>query len=301
LIIASHDWQTSQGMRSRARTVKRWLSRAARRVRYGRLRYVVIVSYARTGSTLLQGVLMAAPHVLVRGEQGGTIVHLKNWYDQLCRQQSKLAGRYELSRRHPFFGIGGFARDDALRRIRLLLLETLLRPGHDTRVIGFKENNWGDDVAGTLAFVRKVLPGVRFVVNTRDLDAVVRSGFWTRRRNAEQMVRERHDRILAAAGTLGDDAYHVRYDDWVADPERLRGLFEWLGLPFDIERVREVMRQPHSYANNTVEDFDRPLASVPHPTAHSRRSPVAVAWAAVTAAQVAAVVTAAVGVGPYAG
>jgi len=244
---------------------------------------------------------MSAPHVLVRGEQGGTIVHLKNWYDQLCRQQSKLAGRYELSRRHPFFGIGGFARDDALLRIRRLLLETLLRPTHDTAVVGFKENNWGDDVAGVLAFVRKVFPGVRFVVNTRDLDAVVRSGFWTRRSNAEQTVRERHERVLAAAAALGDDAYHVHYDEWVADPEKLRGLFEWLGLPFDIERVREVMRQPHSYANNNVEHLDAPVPSVPHPTARSRRPPVALAWAAVTAAQVAAVVTAAVGVGPYAG
>src|SRR4051794_13628100 len=148
-------------MRSRARTVKRWLSRAARRVRYGRLRYVVIVSYARTGSTLLQGVLMAAPHVLVRGEQGGTIVHLKNWYDQLCRQQSKLAGRYELSRRHPFFGIGGFARDDALRRVRVLFLETLLRPGHDTRGIGFKGKNSGDEVARPVGLLAQGLPGGR--------------------------------------------------------------------------------------------------------------------------------------------
>ena len=46
-------------------------SRAVRRLRYGPLRYVVVVSYGRTGSTLLQGVLMSAPHVMVRGEQGG--------------------------------------------------------------------------------------------------------------------------------------------------------------------------------------------------------------------------------------
>jgi hypothetical protein len=289
-------------MQSPAKTVRRAVSRAIRRVRFGRLRYVVVVSYSRTGSTLLQGVLMAAPHVLVRGEQGGTITHLKNWYDELCRYQSKFAGRYELSRRHPFFGIGGFRRDAALRRIRLLLLETLLRPTSDTAVVGFKENSWADDVEGTLTFVRNVFPGVRFIVNTRDLDAVATSGFWVRRPDAEQTVRARHERILAAASKFGDEVYYVHYDDWVEDPEQLRGLFQWLGLRYDADRIAAVMRQPHSYANRSVAHLDEQAAATPHPTA-ARRAPsaaVATAWAAVTAAQVAAVVTAAAGVGPFA-
>ena len=33
----------------------------------------------------------------------------------------------------------------------------------------------------------------------------------------------------AAADALGDAAYRVHYDDYVANPEVLRGLFDWLG------------------------------------------------------------------------
>jgi hypothetical protein len=275
-----------------------------RRVRFGQLRFVVIVSYGRTGSTLLQGVLMTAPNVLIRGEQGGTIALLHRWYDELCRHQSRLTRRYETSRRHPFFGIGGFPRDTALRRIRLLLEETLLRPRADTAVVGFKENRWPDDVGATLAFLRELLPGVRFVVNTRSLDAVARSGFWRDRPDAREQIRRRHDAIVEAAGRLHDDVYVVHYDDWIADLETLRGLFDWLAIEFDPLRVAEVMRQPHSYRNRSIDRLDK--VSAPR----SRSSPqgcdgsvacIATTWAALTAVQVTALATALAGVGPFAG
>jgi hypothetical protein len=47
--------------------------------------------------------------------------------------------------------------------------------------------------------------------------------------------------------TLGDDCFHVHYDDYRDNPEALRGLFEWLDLEFDAERVALVMSQRHSY------------------------------------------------------
>jgi hypothetical protein len=52
---------------------------------------------------------------------------------------------------------------------------------------------------------------------------------------------------VRATDALGRDAYHVHYDDYVADPAVLRGLFEWLGENFDEDRVREVMLVRHSY------------------------------------------------------
>lgn len=293
---------------SRAR---RLLSRAVRRVRFGRLRYVVFVSYGRTGSTLLQGIVMTAPHVLIRGEQGGTLLLLQKWYEELCRHQRRLTKTRETSRRHPFFGIGGFRPDEALRRIRLLLLESLLRPRPDTKLLGFKENNWPDDVLRTLRFLQGVFPGVRFVVNTRDLDAVAASGFYSRRADAEALVRRRHAAILAAVEQLGDDVYHVHYDDWVRDPEQLRGLFEWLGLPFDLRLVKAVMVVPHSYRNRTIEELEaaaaaralaREQAALEEMSA-ARQSPamrsLALAWAAVISVQLAALVTGLAGVGPF--
>lgn len=240
--------QLSQG----ASTVKRLAARGLRRLRYGPLRYVVVVTYGRTGSTLLQGVLMTDPHVIIRGEQGGTIAYLMRWYTELCGHQDRLRrDRRETSRRYPFYGIGAFSRDVARQRLRRLLLDTLLRPGHATRVVGFKEIGWPEELAECLDFLRAVLPGVRFVVNTRNLDDVVQSGFWRHQPDAAARVQALHERIMSA--TVGrDDVYFVSYDEWVSDPDRLRGLFKWLGLRFDRDRVDAVMRQPHSYDNRSI-------------------------------------------------
>ena len=230
-----------------------------RRLRFGRLRYVVVVSYGRTGSTLLQGVLMSAPHVLIRGEQGGTIAQLQTWYDELCRHQQRLnRGGKETNRQHPFYGIIGFKREEALRRLRMLLLETLLRPASDTRVVGFKEIGWPDDVTPTLLFLRKLLPGVRFVVNTREDTSVANSGFWSRRPDALAQIRRQRENMLAAAQALGGDAQVVHYDDWVHEPEKLRPLFEWLDIDFDLDRVAAVMARPHSYDNRSIDHIEKP-------------------------------------------
>ena len=48
-------------------------------------------------------------------------------------------------------------------------------------------------------------------------------------------------RILEVAASLGDAAFHLRYDDYKDDPAQLRKLFDWLGFAFDEERIREVM------------------------------------------------------------
>ena len=52
--------------------------------------------------------------------------------------------------------------------------------------------------------------------------------------------------MLALAAQLGDAAYRVHYNDYVADPSSLAGLFEWLGEPFDEAAVRTVLNTAHS-------------------------------------------------------
>ncbi len=212
------------------------------------LTYLFVVTYGRSGSTLLQGILSSTPGVMIRGENGGVLEQVFLFHDTLRGHRDRLHRADPLPPSHPWWGIDGYSDDTALRDIRTLLLETVLRPEPDTRVVGFKEIDWMTDrLPDQLAFVRAVFPGARFVLNTRDLAHVATSKWWARNPNALAELQAMEQQYVEALDAYGDDVYRAHYDDWVADPGSLRGLFEWMGEEFDEARVRSVMDVRHSY------------------------------------------------------
>jgi hypothetical protein len=209
------------------------------------LRHVFIVTYGRSGSTLLMGILNSSPGWLLRGENRDAVHHLYTFHRTMARESTRRRGASQ-SPTHPFFGIAGFPRKRSLRMLGNVVTETVLRPEPDTRVTGFKEIRWNhDDAELYVAWLVRVFPGARFVVNTRNRADVLRSGWWADGDQSQKLA-DVEARLLRLADDLGEAAYHVHYDDYVADPAVLRGLFEWLDEPFDEERIRAVLAVRHS-------------------------------------------------------
>jgi hypothetical protein len=207
------------------------------------------MTYGRSGSTLLQGILNAIPGYLIRGENRDAVHHLYR-FQRTCTDEALRVARKDGRRRpvtHPFFGMDAFPADRSQDRLRDLVTETLLRPEPGTRVTGFKEIRWyHDDLAEYVAFLRAVFPGARFLVNTRQHEAVLASAFW-RSKPRDGRLERAEQAILDVAAHLGEAAHRVHYDDYVDDVRRLAPMFDWLGEPFDEDRVREVMGVRHSY------------------------------------------------------
>jgi len=211
------------------------------------LGYLFVVTYGRSGSTLLMGLLNSIPGYLIRGENWDALHHLFGFHRTLEEGSRKWDPARLRQRTHPFYGAGDFPVRKSLAGIRALALDTVLRPKPDTRVTGFKEIRWyHDDVEEYVAWLRRVFPGARFVVNTRDHDEVRRSGWWAKRPEDAAALPAIEARILALSAALGDAAYRVHYNDYVADPGVLRGLFDWLGEPYDEAAVRAVLETRHS-------------------------------------------------------
>lgn len=209
--------------------------------------YLFIVTYGRSGSTLVQGLLNAIPGYLIRGENGGAVRGLFDFHRQCALEAGRRNPRRNQVPSGPFFGITDFDAQASLDGIRRTVVTSLLRPEPGTRVAGFKEIRWDyPDLPDYLAFLRQAFPGARFVVNTRDLADVAKSGWWAERDDALTELARIEKRLLDAAAELGHAACRVHYDDYRADPAVLAGLFEWLGEPFDLERVLATLAVPHS-------------------------------------------------------
>lgn len=209
------------------------------------LRYVFLVTYGRSGSTLLMGVLNSLPGWLLRGENKDALHHLYAFHHTMNRNRRRGDGS-PLPPTHPFFGADDFPTQKSLRLIRRLAVQTVLRPEPDTRVTGFKEIRWyHDDLEAYVAWLRKVFPGARFVINTRDHAAVLESKWWAEGDQSGRLA-DIEARLLALAADLGDAAYRVHYDAYVTDPTVLRGLVEWLGETWDEDAVRAVLTVRHS-------------------------------------------------------
>lgn len=214
------------------------------------LGYLFIVTYGRSGSTLLQGILNTIPGYLIRGENRGVLYRLHQFHSTLEVARAEFGRTESLTPEASWFGIDEYASATAMSRMRTLVLDSLLHPEPDTRVVGFKEIRWWQkDWAEYLAFVRELFPGARFVLNTRDHAAVARSQWWAKQPEEKVLnqLAEYETQLTAMAKLLGSDAYRVHYDDYVADPGVLAGLHDWLGEPFDRSAVEAVLQVRHSF------------------------------------------------------
>src|SRR5207245_163920 len=127
---------------------------------------------------------------LIRGENRGVLYRLYQFHSALETARDEFGRPDALTTRDSWYGIDEYAASTAIARIRSLVLDTLLKPEPDTRVIGYKEIRWFyEDWDKYLTFLREVFPGARFVINSRDHEAVANSQWWGKQPKQEVLRR----------------------------------------------------------------------------------------------------------------
>jgi hypothetical protein len=222
--------------------------------------FVFVVTYGRSGSTLVQGLLNAMPHTLVRGENNFYVL-------PLYRARANVQNFQHLFSKHTepassaFYGIADIdltAFEASARQLMVSQLLGRVDPA-GVRILGFKEVLWHRvakrETAAFFDYFEAVFPGARYVLNQRDHEQVLGSGFWQRR----DLDKSRHalDRVEEIQAFLRETrparVYDIRYEvltgpDTAASGALLRGLAEFVTGSCDdalFAKLRQTMQVGH--------------------------------------------------------
>lgn len=150
-------------------------------------RFVFVVTYGRSGSTLTQGLLNAMPGALVRGEHDFYILHLyRAWSGVRKFQREYVKGVKAAGAKSAFYGLDEIRPDDFVDSAHQLVLSQLWgsKEQDDIELLGFKEVLWHrirpKETAEFFRFFERIFPDALYVLHRRDHQQVAGSGFWRR-------------------------------------------------------------------------------------------------------------------------
>ncbi|MFV0301310.1 MAG: sulfotransferase [Paracoccus sp. (in: a-proteobacteria)] len=216
--------------------------------------HAFIITYGRSGSTLLQGILNTIPGADIRGENGNLLFFIYRMYEAL-----KIGKRYAPvadETTHPWYGAGQIPHDDYHEGMLALFRRDILMPGGNGRLTGFKEirfDNIGYPLlSGYVAYLRDFFPRCAVIFNTRELDAVIESNRRAKHFVSADKIRQADINFRRLAKEHPGFCHLTQYDDYNGRPEALRGLFQFLGAPFDAARIAETMSQTHSVRTSSL-------------------------------------------------
>jgi len=218
-----------------------------------RFKYILIISYGRSGSTLLQGILNTIDGVLLRGENGNIFFDLFKTYQKLI--DLKNSHKNAVLPNQPWYGMSFFDEDQILSQYQELAKGILLADQYSKAsemCVGFKEIRYdeiGDELELYLDFLGRLFPKAAFIFNTRNLKDVAKSAWW--KEVDENTVVKKLSEIQArfeAYARGRDDCFGIRYEEVVAKGEKLVELYNFLGATYQPEIIDAVLAIPHSYS-----------------------------------------------------
>lgn len=211
--------------------------------------YVFIVTYGRSGSTLLQRLVNTLPGYQIRGENNNALVPLFDSWRAIVKSPNIFGMRAQgapSSSSHPWFGAERIDPDRYSAALVESFVRTVLQPAPGVQVSGFKEIRLLHDpehFTAYLEFLLQVFPKARLVFNTRNHADVMQSGWW---RGQDP---ERVKGVLTAAEAVfhavhashPDRSVLLQYDAYTADHAAFEPLFDLLGAHPGADIIADVM------------------------------------------------------------
>lgn len=182
------------------------------------------------------------------GENGDAMRGIYRAAENVRKAVSR-AHRFRTGKHEPWYLIDTVDEARYARRLAEVFFEEIVQPPPGANKIGFKELRFFEPVWAApdlLEFIVETIPHVRIVFNTRDHDAIARSGWYKKQdpREVAERLRRIEQVMHGFVESHPRNAILCCYDDYTKDAGALRPLFDFLGEPFDEGRVQAVLDTP---------------------------------------------------------
>lgn len=210
--------------------------------------FVFIVTYGRSGSTVLQSVLQSMDGYFIRGENNNALSSIFNFYETLCEAKTKNT-KPNPPPHGPWYGIDEVNVDSVVQKAVDLFISDVLRVPSDTRKAGFKEIRFYEvgveRFPQFLDFIVKFFPNSKFIFNKRNVDAVSRSGWWSDvdYYDVLEMVETCDQLFDAYLEAHPDICLSMKYEDFNRNPDGFKILYEFVGETFEREKVEMIIER----------------------------------------------------------
>ena len=222
-----------------------------------RFRSVYVVTYGRSGSTLLTRWLSTLPGFNIKGENCLFMIPAFECEARLSSAMHyKSPGGFRWigdGPKNPWNGAGGLSLERWRRDISNAILEQLYPRDLIPHTIGFKEIRWHsiaeDDRERQLDWLCSLRSPGAVIFLFRDLDEVMNSGWWRslpadKARDARQSLQEFEAWAIRYSDANAGVAQVLDYRDFVSGPAAASRICQFLGVPFSRSKWRRIVAEP---------------------------------------------------------
>lgn len=224
--------------------------------------YVFIVTYGRSGSTLMLHFLNQFPGYCIRGENNYVIEGLCNAIERLgdknflFRQKDRAHAPEAFVRnakdifgtpKDPWFGAELTDQNTFARSIFDVFVREILQPPNGTKVSGFKEIRWANNIKTlhrNLSLISHHFPNSKFIFQMRNAHDVAKSGWW-KKQPAEQVhsyIKKANEQFSAYAEG-NPSCILVKYEDLTKDESEFKRIAGFLDEDYCSEAAHRVMNE----------------------------------------------------------
>ena len=221
--------------------------------------YIIICTYGRSGSTLLQGILNSCESIFIRGENYNFIYALYHSYVRLKATKELQGYKIQASETtSPWYG----ANEINLQRYLLDLKNTIdnvligesIDRKKNSKTLGFKEIRFlevaeEEELNEYLLFLKNIFPNCAIIFNIRNIEQTIYSGWWAQKNpKKSRKLLSNFIKMVERFHLENSNTFIINYEDVIIKNSNLKKLFSFLEIPYNPEKIDETLQTNHSYS-----------------------------------------------------